>query len=160
MSVVKKFVSDTMIYGLSTIISRMLNFVLTPFFTSKFIPSVYGVFTSLFSYSSMVNAVLAFGMETTYFRYLQKVEGDKQRVFDSSFLVTIVTAALFLFSIFTFTEPIAIWLNEGVNVQDYVEYVKYFGLILAADAIAVVPFAKLRAEGRPVKYGADRKSVV
>ncbi|WP_231595891.1 lipopolysaccharide biosynthesis protein [Sphingobacterium endophyticum] len=154
MSVVKKFVSDTMIYGLSTIISRMLNFVLTPFFTSKFIPSVYGVFTSLFSYSSMVNAVLAFGMETTYFRYLQKVEGDKQRVFDSSFLVTLVTAALFLISIFTFTEPIAIWLNEGVNVQDYVEYVKYFGLILAADAIAVVPFAKLRAEGRPIKYGA------
>ncbi len=154
MSAIKKFVSDTMIYGLSTILSRMLGFLMTPFFTGQFVKSVYGIFTSLFAYASMLNAVLAFGMETTFFRYLQKVEGDKSRVFDSSFFITLITTAIFLLTVFTFTDPIALWLSEGVNTPDYILYVKLFAIIIAADALAVVPFAKLRAEGRPIRYGA------
>ncbi|WP_433895541.1 polysaccharide biosynthesis C-terminal domain-containing protein [Sphingobacterium mizutaii] len=153
MSVVKKFVSDTMIYGLSTILSRMLGFLMTPFFTSKFPTSIYGIFTNLFSYASMLNAVIAFGMETTFFRYLQKEDVEKDRVFDNSFLITLFTTAIFLLSVFTFTEPIAHFLSEGNNVPDYIMYVKFFALIIAADAIAVVPFAKLRAGGRPIRYG-------
>ncbi|WP_317167835.1 lipopolysaccharide biosynthesis protein [Sphingobacterium mizutaii] len=153
MSVVKKFVSDTMIYGLSTILSRMLGFLMTPFFTGKFRTSVYGVFTNLFSYASLLNAVIAFGMETTFFRYLQKEDADKDRVFDNSFLITLFTTAIFLLSVFTFTDPIAHFLSEGENVPDYILYVKFFALIIAADAIAVVPFAKLRAGGRPIRYG-------
>src|SRR5690606_21953325 len=107
-----KFVGDTMIYGATTILSRLLNFVLTPYFVHKFAVSVYGVLTTMYAYASMVNAILAFGMETTYFRYLQKVEGDKEKVFDSSFFVTLITVLLFLISVFTFTSPIALWLNE------------------------------------------------
>jgi len=152
-SVIKKFVSDTMIYGLSTIISRMLGFVMTPFYTAKFSTAVYGIFTNLFAIASMLNAVLAFGMETTYFRYLQKVEGDKNKVFDNSFVITIITTIIFLFTVFTFIHPIAIWLSEGENVVDYVQYVKLFAFIIAVDAIAVIPFAKLRSEGRPIRYG-------
>ncbi|MGM1430667.1 oligosaccharide flippase family protein [Sphingobacterium lactis] len=155
MSVVKRFVSDTVIYGFTTILSRMLNFVLTPFFVRKFEASIYGVFTNLFAIASMVNAVLAFGMETTFFRYLQKVEGDRSKVFDNSFFITLITTALFLLTAFTFTEPIAHWLSRGEaqEIQDYVSYVKLFAVILAADAIAVVPFAKLRAEGQAKRYG-------
>lgn len=153
MSVIKKFVSDTMIYGLSTIISRMLGFVMTPFFTAKFSTSIYGIFTNLFAIASMLNAVLAFGMETTFFRYLQKVEGDKKKVFDNSFFITLITTVIFLLTVFTFLPPIANWLSQGENTSDYMVYVKLFALIIAVDAVAVVPFAKLRAEGRPIRYG-------
>ena len=153
MSVIKKFVSDTMIYGLSTIISRMLGFVMTPFFTAKFSTSIYGIFTNLFAIASMLNAVLAFGMETTFFRYLQKVEGDKKKVFDNSFFITLITTVIFLLTVFTFLHPIANWLSQGENTSDYMLYVKLFALIIAVDAVAVVPFAKLRAEGRPIRYG-------
>ncbi len=153
MSVVKKFLSDTVVYGLSTILSRMLGFIMTPIFVNKFSASVYGVFTNLFAYASMVNALLAFGMETTYFRYLQKVEGGKQKVFDTSFFITILSSLLFLLSVFVFAHPIAHWLSEGEQVADYVLYVKFFAVILAADALAVVPFAKLRAEGKAMRYG-------
>ncbi|WP_219647413.1 lipopolysaccharide biosynthesis protein, partial [Escherichia coli] len=120
----------------------------------KFATAVYGVFTNLYAYASMINAILAFGMETTYFRYLQKVEGDKQKVFDTSFFVTIASSALFVLTVLTFANPIGSWLSNGQNVAEYVTFVKYFAVILAADALAVVPFAKLRAEGRPIKYGA------
>lgn len=153
MSVVKRFISDTAIYGLTTILSRMLGFIMTPFLTKKFATAVYGVFTNLYAYASLINAILAFGMETTYFRYLQKVEGDKQKVFDTSFFITLISSALFVLTVLTFANPIGYWLSEGENVADYAMYVKYFAVILAADALAVVPFAKLRAEGRPIKYG-------
>lgn len=153
MSVVKKFISDTAIYGLTTILSRMLSFLMTPLLTKKFATAVYGVFTNLYAYASMINAILAFGMETTFFRYLQKVEGNKQKVFDTSFFVTIISSALFVLTVLTFANPIGYWLSNGENVAEYVTFVKYFAVILAADALAVVPFAKLRAEGRPIKYG-------
>lgn len=132
----------------------MLNFLMTPFFLGKFSAVVYGVFTNLYAYASMINAVLAFGMETTYFRYLQKVEGDKNKVFDNSFVITLLTTALFLLSVFTLTEPIAHWLGQGQRPGEFVHFVQFVAVVLAADAVAVVPFAKLRAQGRPIRYGA------
>lgn len=153
MSGLKKFVSDTMIYGLTTIISRTLGFVITPILTRNFTEAAYGIFTHVYAYVSLVNAVLAFGMETTFFRYLQNKEGDKQRVYDSSFFVTLLMTAIFLITIFTFSTPIAMFVGERENISDYTTYVKIVGLIVAADALAVIPFAKLRADGRPIRYG-------
>jgi len=141
-----------MIYGVTTILSRMLNFIMTPIFTSSFATSVYGILTNLYAYASFVNAVLAFGMETTFFRYLQKVEGDKKKVFDTSFFITLIAAFLFLITVFIFSTPIASLLSNGEELSDYTTYVKYFAVMLAADAVAVIPFAKLRAEGRPIRY--------
>ena len=155
MSGVKKFVSDTAIYGLSTIVSRLLNFILTPILVNKFSTVQYGIFTKLFSYASLINALLAFGMETTYFRFLQKVEKkDQPKVFNTSFSITFVLALLFLLSMFVFSGQIAAWftVDKPREYEDYVNYVKLFGGILAADALVIVPFAKLRAEGRPIYY--------
>jgi len=101
----------------------------------------------------MTNALLAFGMETTYFRYLQKVDkDDREKVFNNSFFVTIVTSGLFLITVFVFNEPIANWLGNGEHLAEYKQFLKFFSIILVADALAVIPFAKLRAEGRPIRY--------
>eukprot|EP01012_Entosiphon_sulcatum_P053143 TRINITY_DN73095_c0_g1_i1.p2 TRINITY_DN73095_c0_g1~~TRINITY_DN73095_c0_g1_i1.p2 ORF type:complete len:153 (+),score=7.05 TRINITY_DN73095_c0_g1_i1:65-523(+) len=85
MSVYKKFLGQTMVYGISTIFSRLFNFILTPVYTGVFAPGVYGVFTKMFSYVSIINPILAFGMETTFFRYLNKHEDRKQEVYNNSF---------------------------------------------------------------------------
>lgn len=135
----------------------MIGFVMTPIYTRSFTnSSIYGVFTNIYSYAALINAFLAFGMETTYFRYLNKVEKeDKEKVANNSFLVTLFLTVLFLITIFLFTDPIAAWLgqeNVSSSFVDYVSYVKFFAIILAADAIAVVPFAKLREEGRPIRF--------
>lgn len=155
MSGIKRFLSDTIIYGFTTIASRLLNFLLTPIFTSKLRVAEYGVFNYLYSWAAMINAVLAFGMETTYFRYLQKVEEkDRDKVFDSTFFVTIVTAGLFAVMVLSFTPAIAAWIDPtgGAN-QDYMHYIRFFTCILIMDALAVIPFAKLRAENRPIRFG-------
>lgn len=108
MSGIRKFVGDTVIYGLTTVISRVLNFLLTPLFVKKFEPTVYGIFTNLYAYAALINAVLAFGMETTYFRFLQRVKPEeKEKVFNNSFIVTIFASAVFVLSMFVFAHPIA-----------------------------------------------------
>ncbi|WP_437920611.1 MATE family efflux transporter [Sphingobacterium sp. LRF_L2] len=154
MSSIKKFVSDTVIYGLTTIISRMIGFLMTPIYLQRFRDAAeYGVYSNFYAWVSMLNAILAFGMETTYFRYLQKVDSkDKDRVFNNSFFVTVATSILLLLTVYLFTDPIARWFADGGDIASYTKYIKYFVFILVADALAVVPFAKLRAQGRPIRY--------
>lgn len=126
--------------------------MLTPLFVRKFPAAVYGIFTNMYSWAAMLNAVLAFGMETTYFRYLQKHEGEKARVFNNSFIVICFTSALFLCVCLLFAKGISTWLNNGLYDVDYHRYLTYFALILVADALAVIPFARLRAEGRAMRF--------
>ncbi len=158
MSVLRKFAGDTLIYGVSTIVARLLNFILTPLFVNRFPTAVYGVFTNLYSWAALINVFLAFGMETTFFRFLQKHEGDRARVYNQSFSVTLVTTGLMLLTVFLFLDPIsrglASWLGNGADSADFRFYVTLFALFLAADALAVVPFAKIRAEGKARRFAA------
>lgn len=157
MSKIKKLLSDTIIYGFTTVITRMIGFIMTPIYTRSFTDSaVYGVFTNMYAYAALVNAILAFGMETTFFRFLNRVEEkEKPKVYDTSFTIVLFTSVLFLITIFLFANPIASWLSSGSNIssqQDYVKFVKYFGIILVADALTVMPFAKLRTQGKAKRY--------
>lgn len=153
MSAIKKFAGQTAIYGISTVIARFLNFFLTPIYVGLYSPKVYGIFSVMYSWASMLNALLAFGMETTYFRYLNKYENDKQKVYNNTFYTVSLIAFTFLLFSFLFVDDIAAWMQRGtVYDPDYARYIKYFIYILVADALAVIPFAKVRADGRPIRY--------
>ncbi|MDY0906048.1 oligosaccharide flippase family protein [Pedobacter sp. CFBP9032] len=154
MSVYKKFLGQTMVYGISTIASRLLNFILTPIFTRSYGAAALGVFTKMYAYASMTNAVLAFGMETTFFRYLNKYEDRKAQVYNNSFLIVAFISTLFLITGLVFTESITKWLlnNNMSHYQDQKRYVQYFLWLLFSDAICVIPFARIRADGKPFRY--------
>lgn len=153
MSAIKKFAGQTAIYGISTVIARFLNFFLTPVYVGLYSPKVYGIFSVMYSWASMLNALLAFGMETTYFRYLNKYENDKQKVYNNTFFTVSLIAFTFLLFSFLFVDDIADWMQRGtVYDPDYARYIKYFIYILVADVLAVIPFAKLRADGRSIRY--------
>ncbi|RYE22051.1 MAG: polysaccharide biosynthesis protein, partial [Sphingobacteriaceae bacterium] len=154
MSTIKKFAGQTAIYGLSTIISRSLYFILTPILVHALSPGIYGVFTKMYSWAALLGAVLSFGMETTFFRYLNKREDNKDKVYSNSFIAIATAALLFFLITILSAESIAAWLNgsTGKNLADYVFYVKCFIYILIIDALCVIPFAKVRADGRPIRY--------
>jgi len=154
LSTIKKFAGQTAVYGLSTIISRSLYFVLTPILVHALSPKIYGIFTKLYSWASLLNAVLSFGMETTFFRYLNKQEDGKDNVYSNSFITVAAAALLFFLSTIFYVDSIAQWLKGGTdkNLADYVFFVKCFIYILVIDALCVIPFAKVRAEGRPMRY--------
>ena len=154
MSTIKKFAGQTAIYGISTVASRVLNFFLTPIYTTVYGKKLYGIFSEMYSYASILNAVLSFGMETTFFRYLNKKEGQKETIYNNTFIVVIFISALFLVTSFAFIKPIAILLQDGrtTSIADFTSYIKFFIVILIIDALSVVPFAKLRSEGKPGRY--------
>ncbi|NRF39239.1 polysaccharide biosynthesis C-terminal domain-containing protein [Pedobacter foliorum] len=153
MSVLKKFLGQTAVYGLSTVFSRLFNFILTPIYTGKFAAGTYGIFTTMYAYASLINAVLAFGMESTYFRYLNKHEDKKQEVYNNSFLCIAFISILFLSTGLIFSNSIAAYLTDDPNqLNDYKRYLQFFLWILFVDAICVIPFAKLRADNKAFKY--------
>lgn len=155
MSVIKKFLGQTAVYGITTVFSRLFNFILTPVYTSVYATATYGIFTTLYSYAAMTNAVLAFGMESTFFRYLNKHEDKKQEVYNNCFLCIAFIATLFLVTGFVFAETIAGYIYTGLHnkMLDYQHYVRIFVAMLFVDAICVIPFAKLRADSKPLRYG-------
>lgn len=153
MSVLKKFLGQTAIYGISTVFSRLFNFILTPIYTKVYAKGVYGIFTNMYANASLINAVLAFGMESTYFRYLNKQEDKKQEVYNNSFLCIAFISTLFLITGLIFSSSIASHLaSNAAEVNDYKQYVAFFLWILFVDAICVIPFAKLRADNKAMKY--------
>lgn len=86
-------------------------------------------------------------METTFFRFSQS-ESDKSGVYSTSLLSLVFTSMVFLVAALIYSRPIAEWLGYANNIN----YVVWFAFILAFDAIAAIPFAKLRQENRPVKF--------
>lgn len=107
----------------------------------------------MYAWASVINALLAFGMETTFFRYLNKVD-DKKKVYSTTFFSVAIIAVAFLSLTFAFTDNIAGWLHaDGVaSIDDYKTFIRLFTWILVLDALAVIPAAKIRAEGRPGRY--------
>jgi O-antigen/teichoic acid export membrane protein len=155
LSTAKKFAGQTFVYGLSTIAGRVLSFFLTPIYTRTFSTKVYGIFGNLYSYASILNALLAFGMETTFFRYLNKRPDDKQTVYNNAFGAVLAVSLLFLALTFPFAGLITSWIriDSSTPVSEYILFIKFFIGTLVVDAISVIPFAKIRAEGRPGRYG-------
>lgn len=149
----KKFLGQTAIYGVTTVFSRLLNFILTPIYTKVYPSGVYGIFTNMYANASIINAVLAFGMESTFFRYLNKFEDKKREVYNNTFLCIAFIAALFLITGLTFNTQIATYFAANASeVADYKLYVNFFVWILFVDAICVIPFAKIRADEKPIRY--------
>lgn len=115
---------------------------------------IYGIFTTLYSWASILNAVLSFGMETAFFRFLNKYE-HKSKVYSNSFFTVAVVSLLFALLGLTFVGDIAEWMHSSsvTSLDDYKIFIKLFIGILCVDALSVIPFALLRANGRPMKYG-------
>ena len=155
MSTAKKFAGQTAVYGVSTIASRVLNFFLTPVYTRSYGTASYGVLTTMYSWSSILNAVMAFGMETTFFRYLNKYPDNKAKVYNNAFATIFFITILFLLLTVPFMSNIAALIKVGgqSSQQDFERFAIYFVAIVVLDAWCVIPFARLRAEGKPGRYG-------
>jgi O-antigen/teichoic acid export membrane protein len=143
----KKLASDTVIYGMSSIVGRFLNWWLTPIYTELFLPDVFGVFTNLYSYVAFLLVLLTYGLETGYFRFASKSE-NRGVVYSTSMISLLVTSAIFIFLILIFKGDIA----SLIDYHGHDEYILWLGIIVAIDALTSIPFAKLRLENRPIKF--------
>ena len=148
MSVLKTAYKQTFIYGLATVIPRMLSFILVRLHTDKSVlqnVSDYGDVSVIFAYFVLFNVILAYGMETAFFRFLNK-ESAKEKVLSTSSISLFLTSLGFLGLGLLFQQQIADLTHINVN------YITLVVWILFLDALVIIPFAYLRAQGKPIKY--------
>ena len=141
MSPFKKLASQTAIYGLPTIVGRLLNYLLVPIYTRTFSTAQYGTVNEMYAYVSFLLIVLTYGMETSLFNFSRNNE-NKEKVYSTILLTIILTSSFFILGTWLFAQPIA----DLINYPNHTEYIIYFGWILGLDAISSIAFAKLREQ--------------
>jgi O-antigen/teichoic acid export membrane protein len=141
----KSLFKQTAIYGLATVIPRMFTFFLVPLYTGLLPKAEYGKVSIIFAYMIFFNVILAYGMETAFFRFYNKEE-NKNAVVETATISIFWSTILFLFPALLFRNTLGLW--SGIDVQ----YITYTIWILALDAFVIIPFSKLRAYQKPLIY--------
>ena len=137
-----------MIYGLSTILARIINFLFVPIYTRCLSPENYGVVTEFMAYIAVLQVVLVLGLETGCFRFANKEGVDSKKVYSSAFVTVFCVGATFLALMFAFAAPI----STALGYEGYDACIKYVGGILALDSITAILFAKLRQENKAFRF--------
>ena len=145
MGLYKNLFKQTAIYGLATVIPRMFSFLLVPLYTDLLPKAEYGKVSIIFAYMIFFNVILAYGMETAFFRFYNK-ETNKNAVIETTSVSIFWTSLTFLFVALLFRNTLALW--SGIDEQ----YITYTIWILVLDALVIVPFSKLRVNQQPIKY--------
>ena len=147
MGLYKKLLQQTAIYGLATVIPRMFSFLLVPLYTHLLPKEEYGKVSIIFAWMIFFNVILAYGMETAFFRFYNS-EKNKESVAETTIISIFWSTIIFIFLALLFRNYLAHW--SGVDTQ----YITYSIWILALDALVIVPFSKLRANQKPILYAA------
>ena len=148
MSGLKTLFKQTFIYGLATVLPRMLSFLLVPLYTTEGVLSSvaeYGEVSVIFSYFVLFNVILAYGMETAFFRFFNK-ESDKNSVTSTAAISLVLTSIGFFVLGYLFKNQI----SSLIDIE--VKYIELVIWILLLDALVIIPFAWLRANEKPMRY--------
>lgn len=151
MNPLKKLASQTAIYGLSSILGRLLNYLLVPLYTRVFTPEQYGIVTEMYAYVSFLIIILTYGMETAFFRFSQS-QTNKQNVYSTTLISILFTSAIFIIIINIYAKPIA----SVIGYENKSHYINWFAWIIGLDAISTIPFAKLREQKKAKTFAALR----
>jgi len=141
---------ETAIYGISTILSRFLNFLLVPFFTNIFSQSEYGIITNVFAYIAFLNIIYLYGMDSAYLKYAATKElGDEKDTFSTAFNSVFLTSLLFSMLIILFQN----YLIQIFGIDEkQKEIVLFVSGVLFFDAVSNVVFARLRFHNKALKF--------
>lgn len=147
MAGIKQLAGQTLWYGASSIVPRLLTYILTPYLTLKLSGASYGDMTLVYAAISFLNILYTYGLETGFFRFIQKEE-HKKDLYNTACVSLIISTILLTIILLLFTGTI----SSIISVGNHPEYVTLAILIVAFDSLATIPFAKLRQDGRPLKY--------
>jgi O-antigen/teichoic acid export membrane protein len=147
MTAIKRLAGQTAIYGIPSVLGRILTYLLVPLYTYVFHSADYGTVNVFYAYTSFLMVVLTYGMETTFFRF-NELETDKEKVYSTGMISLLLSSVIFLVLILSFSGKVAQW----IDYPKHPEYVRWFAWILALDALSAIPFAHLRAINRPIRF--------
>ena len=144
----KQLAGETAIYGFSSILARILNFLFVPLYTRMLTQVQYGVVTEFMAYIAILQVVLVLGLETGCFRFANKEGEDPRRVYSGALLTVFGLNLAFLACMVAFSEPI----SAALGYAGYRSLIIYVAAILFCDSITAILFAKLRQEHKAMKF--------
>ena len=147
MQSLKQLASQTAVYGLSSIIGRFLNYLLTPLYTYQFVAKDYGVVTEMYAYVAFLVVLLTFGMETAFFRFVGKSD-EPSKVYNTALFPVASISAVFMIVCIYFSDGLA----SFIQYPDHSEFITWFAIIVSLDAISAIPLARLRHENKAFRF--------
>jgi len=146
MGSLKTLAGQTALYGISSIVGRLLNYLLVPLHTAIFVPDEFGSITLLYSYVAVLNVLFTYGLETAYFRFSSKNKNeDYYNLICSSVLITGIIFSSLIFYL-------APDISRALDQPGKTYVIQWLSVILLLDAFTAIPFAKLRIENRALKF--------
>src|SRR5690606_14396635 len=142
----QKLFKQTFIYGLATVLPRILSVILVPLYVEVLLPEEYGIYAGLMAFIILGNVLLSYGMETAFFRFFTKQDTDREKVQSTTLTSLTSTSIIFLITGLSFRTLLA----EISQFQ--LDYVVYSLWILTLDALVVLPFVWFRANEQPLRY--------
>lgn len=147
-----ELLSDTLVYGISSVAARFVTYLLVPFYTDVFLPAEYGIIGLIYSAIAVLNVIFTFGMESAYLRYA--AERDKARSVFKTLQLALLTVASALAMLLWLSSPV-IMPYLGLTPQT-ADLFYYMIAILWLDTLAIVPFAELRLVRKSYLFAAVR----
>lgn len=155
MSGIKKLAGQTLWYGVPTIASRFLGYLMNlslPLIFSQ--PATTAELTQVYAIIPFLNVLFTYGLETAYFRFSR--DTDQKKLYDTLSVSLIGSTVLFTSLLFIFKDTVSAW----AGLQDHPEFVGLMAGIIFLDVICTLAFARLRQENRPKRYAFARISGV
>ena len=147
----KILAKETAIYGVSSIVGKFLNWMLVPLYTYVLQQqSDYGIVTNLYAWTALLLVILTYGMETGFFRFINKENENPRTVYTTSLITLFTTSLLFALACILWQAPIA----SLIGYPSHSEFIAILGVTVAIDAFASIPFAYLRYKKRPLQFAA------
>ena len=151
MAGLKSLLKHTAVYGLSSIVGRVLNYLLVPLYTRIFAAEVYGIVTELYAYTGFFMIVLTFGLETGYFRFVNKLEDGKKLFHTLNQFVSVLSVSFLLLVLLTKNS-----ISDVLGYTEQSHFIVLLAFIIFFDALTALPFAKLRNENRAAEFALVR----
>jgi O-antigen/teichoic acid export membrane protein len=142
---IKKLAGETLWYGVPTIFTRFLSYALS-LLAFRYGAKTTSGLTLIYSIIPFLNVLFTYGLETSFFRYTSKY--DKDKVYNTLSISIIASTLLFTGILFLSKNSLIHFFQLDANPQ----FVSWMIWILFFDTLSVLPFAKLREQGRPKKY--------
>lgn len=142
-------------YGVSSIAARFISYALTPYLTIVFSKGDYGRMGAVYSAIPLLNVILTYGMETAYFRFIQRKDRS-DAVNNTAAISLLISTILFSFILWNIQTPIA----RLASLEAFPALIQLSIFVIALDALCAIPLARLRQEGRPRYYAFIRISSI
>lgn len=153
---IKRLGKETLIYGTSTVLARLLNFCLVPFYTYYLLPGDYGIIATTFAVIALLNVIFLFGMDQSYLRFASE-HAQKTHVFQHCFYGVLINGCILSVLLWLFARPFAALIGIG----DSYAYLVHLAIwVLLLDVLNMIPFTKLRLERRPWYFAGVRTASI